>query len=376
MKKHLNGEEEEAEASIVLRKRMKLRSTNGSLFPATISVFECESPYCIIVHIMTDHDHSVRMDVFRDDLARELKAWLDGKFIRNPAIVIPPRIEEEISQFVRLGKTPVQADLIMWILSRSEVTWGASPCLIFGGDTHSVVHGDHHHHEEGVYEEKESHPETSEHEENTSNFATDHHHRTSHASIASQRDPAASAHAKSDFHTTSSSLMDTQKLMSFGESKMHKQTVTEKMHAASQQMRATKSDLLGESQCLTLLSKRPAGGRVDAPKVYDMKGWTSHHFAMVGDLEKKRRDIENAVETRRRNIEISNARQDLTVKKYKTLKAKAEEQQQTDSWLNQAKHELEMYHKIHGDIDKDIAKQKARAHRYFTLFTASRCSHM
>lgn len=40
-----------------------------------------------------------------------------------------------MQQFIKFGRTPKQEDLIMWILSRSELRWGNYMSITFGGDS-------------------------------------------------------------------------------------------------------------------------------------------------------------------------------------------------------------------------------------------------
>lgn len=46
--------------------------------------------------------------------------------IRNPCVLIPKRIDEVISKFVKFGKPPPQEDLLVWILSRTELRTGSN----------------------------------------------------------------------------------------------------------------------------------------------------------------------------------------------------------------------------------------------------------
>jgi len=73
------------------------------------------------------------MDVHKEDLARELRLWLKGKMIRNSSIIIPKRIEDNMTRFVKFGKPPLQEDLIMWMLSRAELQWAPNAAFEFGG---------------------------------------------------------------------------------------------------------------------------------------------------------------------------------------------------------------------------------------------------
>jgi hypothetical protein len=343
-----HADEIEVEAAVVLRKRMKLRSTDAVAFTGAVSVFECERPYCIILHILNETlgEKACRMDVFREDLARELRQWLEGKVIHHPAIIASQHINDVISKFVKFGKTPLQSDLIMWIISRSEITWGASPSLVFGSDSSRKGNTDGPE-EHGIYPIAES-PETTKGEK---------HNGTGGSPLFGARATGSP--------TAISSPMNTQKLCAFGrsESATSGRKSTGILRTKSQVVRASTKDLLGCSKSLQTLQKHSAGGRSEAPKVYDNKGWTSHHFSLVEDLEEKRREIEDAVETRRKNLEIAKARHDMTINKYMTIKAAVEEEHKMDSWVNQAKQELEVYSKIYTDIERDILRQKTRAQR-------------
>ena len=105
--------EQEVETVLVLTKKLKLRTVSGQLIGGFIKVFECENPYVIVLLIDTEYGQSLRMDDHKEDLAAELRQWLEGKHVRNPAVLIPVRIDDAINRFVKFGKTPLQEDLIM-----------------------------------------------------------------------------------------------------------------------------------------------------------------------------------------------------------------------------------------------------------------------
>lgn len=132
--------EREVDTVLIIAKKLKLRSITGLLFTGFLKVYECENPYVLIVLVNTDdittddnNNSSLRMDIHKEHLASELRLWLEGKRIRNPAVLIPIRIEDAINRFVKFGKTPLQEDLILWLLSRSEIYLGDTPELVFGG---------------------------------------------------------------------------------------------------------------------------------------------------------------------------------------------------------------------------------------------------
>jgi hypothetical protein len=121
-----------------------LRTVDGTVLHSFLDVFESESPYVMIFIIQTATRHSIRMDVQKSDLAKELRLWLEGKTIRDASLSVPKRVEEAMQQFIKYGKTPKQEDLIMWILSRTELVWGDNPCISFGGlDADTEFHSDY-----------------------------------------------------------------------------------------------------------------------------------------------------------------------------------------------------------------------------------------
>lgn len=75
--------------------RQKLRTVDGVVLLLYIDVFESETPYVMIFIIKTPQNHSIRMDIQKDQLARELRLWLEGKMVRNPSIAASPRIESK-----------------------------------------------------------------------------------------------------------------------------------------------------------------------------------------------------------------------------------------------------------------------------------------
>lgn len=92
--------EMEVETMQILReKQQKLRSTDGNILLFSIDVFESEIPYVMIFIIKSSHNHSVRMDIQKEQLAKELRLWLEGKLVRVPAVVSSPRIESKLLVF-------------------------------------------------------------------------------------------------------------------------------------------------------------------------------------------------------------------------------------------------------------------------------------
>ena len=128
------SDEVEVETTQIFKQRkLELITVDGTVILFFLDVFESESPYVMIFIVQTDERQSIRMDVHKGDLARELRLWLEGKVIRDASLVVPKRVEGAMTQFIKYGKTPKQEDLIMWILSRTELIWGNDPSISFGG---------------------------------------------------------------------------------------------------------------------------------------------------------------------------------------------------------------------------------------------------
>lgn len=127
-------DEVEVETTQIFNQRkLELRTVDGSVLLFFLDVFESESPYVMIFIVQTAERHSIRMDIHKGDLARELRLWLEGKIIRDASLVVPKRVEGAMQQFIKFGKTPKQEDLIMWILSRTELIWTNQRRISFGG---------------------------------------------------------------------------------------------------------------------------------------------------------------------------------------------------------------------------------------------------
>jgi len=117
---------------------MRLSSSSlGQQMASQVSAYELESPYTLVITcLMSVQENpyddnlvsvSFRMDVTRDDIARELRRWLDGVIIDNPSCAASKLVESSMIKYVKLGNIPSRDILVQWILSRSEVTKGFRP---------------------------------------------------------------------------------------------------------------------------------------------------------------------------------------------------------------------------------------------------------
>lgn len=305
-------EDFEVETSLVFTKRLKLRIMNGQLTTGDMRVFESEEPYALIIFIETEQHEELRTDILKEDLAREMRAWLEGKYIRHPAALAPARVDEAIMKFIKFAKTPRQEDLIMWILSRCEVyPRSASQSeteLVFGGK--SLEESD-----ERLLELKHS-------IENP---------LTKTASIAAARSLQDDSHYLTHTENANTSKLKTHALsqsvnMTKGE------TLKQRMnfkHGDDLGMFAMSQQLLGTSATLSKLKtkSRTIKGRTDAKVALPIKNFTSDHWRLCSEIEHARKEIEQKLDIRRRMMEVAKTRQVQTSEKFHKIKDTLKEQQ-------------------------------------------------
>ena len=79
--------------------------------------------------------------------------------------------------------------------------------------------------------------------------------------------------------------------------------------------------------------------------------YDSHFFNSTGaNIEQARKNIESAMETRRRSLEVAKARRDQAAEKYIKIRDEINLKKKAGSWMEKASYELETLHKIHGKI--------------------------
>ena len=81
----------EVDTNLVLNRRIKLRVVDGDVISGSLLVYECEDPYVLILTLTPDlegqaflrssDDDIIRLDVFKEDLSRELKHWMEGNWL-------------------------------------------------------------------------------------------------------------------------------------------------------------------------------------------------------------------------------------------------------------------------------------------------------
>jgi hypothetical protein len=328
----------EIEAVLVLSKKIKLRSVTGTIVNTAMQVFECENPYVLMILIETLDGQNARMDVQKQDLACELRRWLEGKSLRYPSVMLPIRIEEAINRFVRFGKTPLQDDLILWLLSRSELYLGNTNQLVFGSNT--VIELD----------------DTDEIERRNNN-SNNEYPRTATAAFKSQL-------LNNELNNTetfkrSNSSLNLNNILN--ENATNTNTI---MHYDDQlkTFYLTKK-MLGKSSTLELLKKEKIKKREDAKAVLTNSNWTADQWRLCNEIEQIRKKIEFSMESRRKIIEIGKTRKEQKKSKLKIIQNSITDDKSNKKFKNIATNELSTLLKLDEEINEDIKKQKFLAQK-------------
>lgn len=352
--------EAEVETVLVLTKRLKLRTITGQITIGDLEVYECENPYLLIFLLTTEYYDGIRMDVHKDDLAKELRHWLQGKNIFNPVLFVPLKIDEAINNFVKFGKTPKQEDMIMWILSRSELYLGSESELVFGGrligneNSRGVGNNEEYQtlgndmtrsmigtkKEERIYEEDRPMKEATDESMSTS---------------------AAGPVLNSQYHNTMKTLS------SASDTPSRTRPVSagrmRPIDDPGKEMFATTKKLLGKSLTLEQLKKQKVQGRDGAAQSMSIRNWTTEQLLLCADIEKARKKIESSMDERRKAIEVVKARKIQSVERFKKIKEDFKEEHGKGKFITNARNELYGLQKMESDIRDDINRQKIRAQR-------------
>jgi calcium-binding protein CML len=377
-----NDEELEVEAVMVLRKKMKMRTVHDQIFVGKMDVYECPKPYVMIFNISTEHEHVVRMDVHKADLAREMRLWLEGKRIKSPLMVIPQRIEEVMTRFVKFGKAPLQEDLIMWAASRSELIWAPEPMCVFGGlpvpDPIDVA-------KEAAAAAEAAQKIKDEHDYGVlpNNFQKT--VSSAKRSVGYQDD---TVRMEMDNNGKRANNMEVREAFlgpdlgadpssSIGEYNPMKDAAGNGNHGftAGQMASLRKSreshgpanthmltrQLLGKSQALSKLKAKKTQGRTDSTVSVVTPQLDEDHYRLGCEIQRARRDVNDAMDKRRKMIEIAKERQKHSAEHYRAIRAKSQED--AHGWSKGAQEELLTLQKIKLDIEEDVRKQKNMVHR-------------
>jgi len=368
-------EEIEVEAVMVLRKALKMRTVMGQIFQGKMDVYECPKPYVLILNISTEHEHSVRMDVHKQDLSREMRLWLEGKQIHNPLVVVPQRIEDAMTRFVKFGKAPLQEELILWIASRSELVWAPEAECMFGGfpvpDPEDIAREAREAaaKEQAIRDARDfggtrlnmAFEQTAGSAQDSRAYQDDA-MRLRDSKYANNGDLREAVHGP-DLDRKAISTDKHDPLMYDRVSGTHDYTA--KQMAQLRQSREARGpanthllarELLGKSHALSSLKAHKTKGREGSKLSVVTPQLSGEHYRLGCEIERARKDVTEAMDRRRRMIEIAKTRQKHSADHYREIRAKSKAD--TTGWVRSANEELIALHKIQGDIEDDVRKQK------------------
>ena len=359
----------EVDANLVLSKRIKLRTIGGAIIGTDLQVFECEDPYVLIFVLLTDSGDEVRMDVFKNDLSKELKVWLEGKYIRNPAVLIPSRIEDSIMKFIKFARTPKQEDLMMWILSRCEYyptrrntqtqeRIGAE--IIFGGRPMSEQEQENFHNRLTQIKKtlvQNQYPKTSILASGLASKDDSHYHLPSEHQDEDDIDQSRRTSSKQ--RSQSAERLRSKSLTLEGPNK----DVFQQAHEGDLGMFALTKKLLGKSQTIQTIEKQSTKGRTDSTKVVNTANFSHDHWRLYNEIVRTRKDIKNNLNERRKLIEIAKTRQLQKTGKLSTIKNTIKLEKGQNKFVKDASYELSTLKQIETNIIDDLKQQKIRITR-------------
>lgn len=366
------SDEVEVETTQIFKQRkLELLTVDGTVILFFLDVFESESPYVMIFIIQTAERQSIRMDVHKGDLARELRLWLEGKVIRDASLVVPKRVEGAMTQFIKYGKTPKQEDLIMWILSRTELIWEKDPCISFGGLDADI-------------------DQNSGHGSNQNQ-----NNRTVEASSGGRSvriDDGADLFSSSGFNDMSKSSHESLQPPSYTSYpsstgtmlKLNMEDFTDNDLDNDLEFSEQTQKRLARSTAMSELMSSKVKGRTGAKNTYSTYAMGSERIALgefeyltdsplfcfvliddshlpsklsivdsdlfsVSDIQQARKKIEAAMEEKRRCLEIARVRRDQAASRHLKIRAEVTAKQQQGGWVSKAQQELQNLHKIHGE---------------------------
>jgi Ca2+-binding EF-hand superfamily protein len=317
----------------IFRKRICL-STLGeqhSELQVTLHALEYQNPYSLSMIITNPSFKTTKIEISKEELAKELKLWLNGKTIDSPSRVVSSRINESIMNFLKFGRPPAQTDIFLWMLSRTEIITNGNNLLIYFGGIDDPIS------QNGNYS-------------------------TSEIKACLQTDPLERSYQSSTFHTKpterskSAPTQRTSTFLSNPFSSSHHGT------SLTQQFTSTEQ-VIGKSQALGQLSKTSVKGRNDAKKTLVNLELTDDHYRLMNHIQRRRKDIEQAIESRRRIIATGSARNDQTMQKYRQIHDETSQSQRNNSWIRQANHEVMTLDRIQTALDEDIKRQQIQNQR-------------
>ena len=274
-----------------------------------------------------------RIEISKERLAAELQDWLSGRRLQKPAVVVSERIRNSILNFIKFGTPPRQVDLFLWLLSRTEIIVRGkdSMDMCFGGATRVVG-------SEAVM--TDSRRNYSEMEK-------------------TNPDPKISSSMKG---TASNSPSQPTRERPMSAPHSSRRPARRDSNNALSTFAVT-DKILGKSQALSQLPQRRVKGREGATQSYVRVDWTDDHYRLTNRIASRRHELEEQMETRRKILAVSHARQIKAMEKFCKIRESLQKSRTDYNWCREAGHEVMTLDRINETISEDIRRQKSRAIR-------------
>jgi hypothetical protein len=258
-----------------------------------------------------------------------------------------------MQQFIKFGHTPKQEEFIMWILSRSELHWRNNRCIIFGGtsennDLNNIGRDD-------------MRINTNDRNGKIKSNSNMNYHNDYPRTVGAANDRSRSQKSGGVFASTGFNDIFSESVRDLPSPAYTRHPVNNDSSNRTGESRP-KVICQGEDLGSFELTKKLLGRSIALDQLrsssIEVKGRSgAKHTLTVGsdqlslgsDIEKSREKIKQALEVRRRSLEVSKVRQDQTADKYLKIRDSIKLKQSGGDWTAQAEQELVTLHKIYGN---------------------------
>lgn len=321
---------DQVDVTLIVKKSVKLRTQTGNFIFGNVHVFESDSPYALIFMISYEENSCLRMDAGKADIAMQLKKWMDGEYVKNPCVVISSEIEEAIIKYVKFNSPPKPSDLVMWILSRTEICDYQDPYRIAFAQ---------------LQNETSSVPPTGKKQ------------GTMFSSKTKAGMPIVDMNSRAFNKSQSTKNEITNMCCSADDTDDRPPPDYHSTAEISKQLLGTRSESIHK------LSKDKVHGRQGAKAALSTNSWSEDQHRLASNIERSRKEIERAVEARRLTIAVGTVRQQQTSDRFRTVREEIKMCHGNGAWTAGATEEVVNLHKIQLDIEDDIRRQKIRTQR-------------
>lgn len=122
--------------------------------------------------------------------------------------------------------------------------------------------------------------------------------------------------------------------------------------------------LLGKSATLSMIQKTRIKGREGAARqTLTTAKWSSDHYRLISDITNARKQVEQAMDERRKIIEVAKARQVQSADRFRKIRDVLAEEKGANDFIATATQELLALQQMEADIRDDIKRQRNRAQR-------------